>query len=91
MTRAGAPPESFADPAPFEIVEGIIDLAFRDDLGWTLVDYKSDVAGRRIEQWRRARYRAQVGLYAQLWTRITGEQVTERALLYTATGEVEKW
>ena len=91
MSRAGAPPESIVDPAPVEVIEGVVDLAFRDEAGWTLVDYKSDVAGSRIEVWRRTRYRAQVGLYAALWEQITGEEVVERVLLYTATGEVEKW
>jgi ATP-dependent helicase/nuclease subunit A len=91
MTRAGAPPEALADPAPVEVIEGVVDLAFRDEAGWTLVDYKSDVAGSKIEVWRRTRYRAQVGLYAALWERITGEEVVSRVLLYTATGEVEKW
>ena len=91
MTRAGAPPEAITDPAPIEIIEGIVDLAFRTDDGWVLVDYKSDVAATRIEVWRRTRYRAQVSLYAAAWERITGETVAERVLLYTVTGDTDRW
>jgi hypothetical protein len=32
------------------------------------------------------RYRAQLGLYAAAWERLTGEQVKQRSLLFTATG-----
>jgi ATP-dependent helicase/nuclease subunit A len=89
MTRAGAPvPDTVA---PVEIIEGVIDLAFRDEDGWTLVDYKSDAAGRGIEPWRRERYRAQLGLYAAAWERLTGQEIAARILLFTATGDMERW
>ncbi len=91
MARAGAPAEAYASPRPVEIVEGIIDLAFHGENGWIIVDYKSDSAGKGIEARRRERYRAQVGVYAAAWERITGEDVAERILLYTATGDLERW
>ena len=82
---------STPEPAPLEIVEGVIDLAFRDDDGWTLVDYKSDREGAALDDARRARYRAQVDLYAACWTRITGEPVGERVLLFVADGATDSW
>lgn len=91
MRRAGAPAKALEDPAPIEVIEGVIDLAFRADDAWVLADYKSDAAGHGIEAWRRARYRAQLGLYAAAWEHITGEEVRERVLFYTATGETESW
>lgn len=89
MARAGEP-DAHAE-APLEVIEGIIDLAFRDGEGWTLVDYKSDAAGTGIEPWRRERYRKQLGLYAAAWERLTGEEVSARILLFTATGEIDAW
>jgi ATP-dependent exoDNAse (exonuclease V) beta subunit len=54
------------------IVEGVIDLAFRDGLGgsWTVVDYKTDfeISGRIDE------YKTQVALYAYAICKATGLQ-----------------
>lgn len=84
--------EHRADSAPAaEIIEGVLDLAFREAGGWTIVDYKSDAAGSNIDEARRAKYRAQVELYAAAWERITGEPVRERVLLFTADGRTESW
>jgi len=80
-----------ADARPREIIEGVLDLAFREPDGWTIVDYKSDAAGSGIDDARRAKYRAQVDLYAFAWERITGEPVRERVLLFTADGRTEAW
>ena len=72
--------------AEVEIIDGRIDLIFRDDSGWTVVDYKSDAAGSAIAPMLLDRYRRQVGLYAEAWQHMTGETVTERMLLFTADG-----
>jgi ATP-dependent exoDNAse (exonuclease V) beta subunit len=50
------------------IAEGVVDLAFRDDGGWTVVDFKTDfeIEGRLED------YRAQVGLYARAVAAATG-------------------
>jgi ATP-dependent helicase/nuclease subunit A len=86
---------AFADPRPGEgdlpldIHEGVIDLAFRENGGWILVDYKTDAAPAIAD--RRARYRRQLDLYAECWARLTGEPVRERVLLFAATGEQDCW
>ena len=49
------------------IVEGVIDLAFKEDLRWTIVDFKTDEELRRLES-----YRAQVGLYCTALQAATG-------------------
>jgi ATP-dependent helicase/nuclease subunit A len=72
--------------AAFEVVDGRIDLIFREDDGWVVVDYKSDAAGERIPADLMHRYRGQLALYASAWERLTGEPVKERALFFTATG-----
>ena len=43
------------------LVEGVVDVAFEDDGGWTVVDFKTDVElGARLDE-----YRAQVRLYVR--------------------------
>jgi ATP-dependent exoDNAse (exonuclease V) beta subunit len=52
-----------------ELVEGVVDLAFRDADGWTVVDFKTDaeLAGRK------ARYDTQVLLYVEAIRAATGD------------------
>ena len=54
------------------LVEGVLDLAFEDAGGWTVVDFKTD-AEIAAEL---GRYRRQVGLYASVVARATGRNVT---------------
>jgi ATP-dependent exoDNAse (exonuclease V) beta subunit len=55
------------------LVEGIVDLAFEEDGGWTVVDYKTD---REIAASGEERYRRQVALYAEAIRRATGTNVS---------------
>jgi ATP-dependent helicase/nuclease subunit A len=50
------------------LIEGVLDLAFEDADGWTVIDFKTD-AEIAAEL---ARYRRQVGLYASVISRATG-------------------
>src|SRR5690606_37456804 len=73
-----------------EVVEGVIDLAFREDDGWVICDFKSDAApGAKPE--RVAQYRKQVELYAVCWERLTGEKVKERVLFFAHDGREMVW
>jgi ATP-dependent helicase/nuclease subunit A len=74
-----------------EILEGVIDLAFREKGGWVIADYKTDIGtdpdfGTRVDAYRR-----QVDLYAEAWTRLTGDPVKERVLFFTAQDKIESW
>jgi ATP-dependent helicase/nuclease subunit A len=51
------------------LIEGVLDLAFEDADGWTVIDFKTD-AEIAAEL---ARYRRQVGLYASVISRATGK------------------
>ena len=51
------------------MVEGVIDAAFADDAGWTVIDFKTDVD---LEP-RLAEYRAQVRLYVRAVAAATGK------------------
>ena len=50
------------------LVEGIVDLAFEEPDGWTIVDYKTD---REIAAAGEERYRRQIALYAAAIARAT--------------------
>jgi ATP-dependent helicase/nuclease subunit A len=75
------------------IVEGVIDLAFREADGWVIVDYKTDVVEdpENLDR-RRKQYRSQVDEYAKHFERISGERVKERQILWVSRGpETEAW
>jgi ATP-dependent helicase/nuclease subunit A len=72
------------------LVRGVVDLAFRESTGWVIVDWKTDAARTPAELAERARrYAPQVRLYAEIWSRITGEPVAERGLYFTGAGHFE--
>jgi ATP-dependent exoDNAse (exonuclease V) beta subunit len=52
-------------------VEGTVDLAFEDEGGWTVLDFKTDqeLSGALD------RYRRQVGFYVEALRRATGRDV----------------
>jgi len=73
------PWEPDADGTPV-CLDGVVDLAFREPDGWVLVDYKTDLdpSPSRVRA-----YEAQLALYAEAWERVTGEDVSERKILWT--------
>jgi ATP-dependent helicase/nuclease subunit A len=72
------------------LVRGVVDLAFREAAGWVIVDWKTDAARTPAELAERVRrYAPQVRLYAEIWTRITGEAVSEAGLFFTAGSRYE--
>ena len=71
-------------------LEGVIDLAFREADGWVLADYKSDRGDDPELASRRLRYREQIRRYGEAWSRLTGEPVKERVILWTRTGTEER-
>ena len=68
--RREAPVSMRADDG--RVIEGTVDVAFREDGVWTVVDYKTD---REIGETGGAAeaYRRQVALYARMIARATGE------------------
>jgi ATP-dependent helicase/nuclease subunit A len=73
------------------LLEGVIDLAFREEGGWVIADYKTDVGTDPRFAERVRGYRRQVDLYADAWTRLTREPVKERIIFYTTQGHLERW
>jgi hypothetical protein len=76
---------------PQRVLEGVIDLAFREPDGWVVADYKTDVGTDPEFAKREAAYRRQVDLYAEAWERLSGERVKERVLFFTTQGRIESW
>ena len=74
-----------------EVLEGVIDLVFKDADHWVVADYKTDSGDDPGFVERLGQYRAQVDLYAECWEQLTGEEVGERVLVFTAQGRTESW
>ena len=74
-----------------DVVEGVIDLVFREGDRWVVADYKTDGGDDPDFADRVVRYRAQVDLYAECWERLTGDRVAERALVFTSQERTEAW
>ena len=92
-SRALAARERFTE-IPFQIpsddgdlpvvLRGVIDLAFQEDDGWVLVDYKTDpVKAARLAKLA-GEYAPQLQLYADCWRRMTGQTVKEQILFFSA-------
>jgi ATP-dependent helicase/nuclease subunit A len=77
---AGGPAET--------LLQGAIDLAFEEESGWTIVDYKSDTAAGNLSELV-SFYSPQIELYRRYWERITGRP-TRAGLFFVQTGE-EVW
>jgi ATP-dependent helicase/nuclease subunit A len=72
-------------PTRGTIFRGVIDLAFLEENGWAIVDYKTDrVAKERMPELVDL-YRPLVKSYAEAWKQITGETVSELGLYFTHT------
>ena len=80
-----------AGPGRGDVIEGVIDLVFREGGRWVVADYKTDGGDDPDFTDRVGRYRARVDLYAWCWERLTGEDVAERVLLFTTQGRTESW
>jgi len=82
-TREAGRQDTAARDEQLDVLEGIIDLAFKEPDGWVLVDYKTDqIDDQAILERRLERYRDQVDLYAFCWQNLTGEPVKERRILW---------
>jgi ATP-dependent helicase/nuclease subunit A len=69
-----------------KLVNGRIDLAFREDGEWVIVDYKTDAVGKSRLAAVAARHGPQVRAYAEVWRRVTGAPVRETGLFFVRAG-----
>ena len=69
---------------PFDgiTLEGYVDLAFRDDDGLVVVDYKTDAVDAETREARVVQYRIQAAAYALAIAEATGEPVVRGVLCF---------
>jgi ATP-dependent helicase/nuclease subunit A len=69
------------------VLRGAIDLAFREDAGWVLVDYKTDRIPSQGPGSLASKYLPQLKLYARAWEACTGESVKEMGFFFVRAEE----
>jgi ATP-dependent helicase/nuclease subunit A len=74
--------ETEASSVP-RILRGVIDLAFWEDAGWVIVDYKTDRKDVSELESLVGHYKDQVLLYADTWRRIVNQPIREVGLYFT--------
>ena len=70
------------------LLQGMIDLAFWEDDGWVLLDYKTDRMPPEGPNALIARYRGQLASYRTALTKLTGRPVKQCALVLLRYGNV---
>jgi ATP-dependent helicase/nuclease subunit A len=68
----------FAFACDGHIIQGVIDLVFKEEKGWVIVDYKTDDFEKDAD--RKMKYQKQLQLYKQAWETISGQKVAETIL-----------
>lgn len=81
LTLPGAPAET--------LLNGTIDLVFRENGVWHLIDYKSDRISGSVEELVRL-YAPQVAIYRNQWAKLTGEK-TRAGLYFINRPEEVRW
>ncbi|MGE5237439.1 MAG: UvrD-helicase domain-containing protein [Chloroflexota bacterium] len=66
------------------LLSGIIDLVYKGKDGWTIVDYKTDDIGERINDFVKY-YTPQVRAYRRFWEEMSGEKVTRAGIFFVHT------
>lgn len=66
-----------------EQIQGVIDLAFEEEDGWVIVDYKTDTFSSGDESLFVDYYRTQVNIYSDVWQETFHYKVKEKGLYFT--------
>jgi ATP-dependent exoDNAse (exonuclease V) beta subunit len=74
-----------------QVLEGIVDLLYRDDDGLVIVDYKTDAVPLSALSARVDFYRPQMAAYAAALQAATGEPVARCVLLFLSPDGAEPW
>ena len=68
------------------ILSGVIDLVYKNQKGWTIVDYKTDDVGDNIQDFVKY-YAPQVKAYSRYWEETSGEAVSKTGLFFVQRKE----
>jgi len=60
------------------VVNGAIDLVYRDGAAWTAVDYKTDADAKNVDL--AARHRRQLDAYERAWKLVSGKDSRARVM-----------
>jgi ATP-dependent helicase/nuclease subunit A len=85
-----APADATVPDSVPTVLRGVIDLVFREDFGWIVVDYKTDARPESELPSLVDHYRGQVETYANFWQETTGEPIAEMGLYFTHPGAYVK-
>ncbi|MFO8058247.1 MAG: UvrD-helicase domain-containing protein [bacterium] len=77
-----------SEDGPPVLARGVVDLAFQEEDGWVLVDYKTDAAAQAKNL--ADHYAPQIEIYSRAWKSLTGEPVKEASLYFIRSGEVHR-
>jgi len=72
------------------MMRGSIDLAFREEDGWVLVDYKTDRLAGRDPREVAGLYAPQLRVYARAWEKCTGQKVKEALVCLVDASSVHR-
>ena len=67
-------------------MSGALDLAFKEEDGWVIADYKTDKVDGNLEALV-AYYKPQVDMYRKFWQEMSGEKVKEAGLYFIDVGQ----
>jgi ATP-dependent helicase/nuclease subunit A len=70
------------------ILSGTIDLVYKNHDGWTIVDYKTDDVGEKMEDFVKY-YTPQVKAYSRFWEEMSGEKVARVGLYFVHSKQFE--
>ena len=67
------------------LLNGIIDLVFKEPTGWIIVDYKTDCPEYEKDyEYLEKTYQNQINLYAYVWEKLSGEKVKDKIIYFTS-------
>lgn len=76
----------YPDKEDMVILSGIIDLIYKNEEGWIIVDYKTDDISKDKDSFIEY-YTPQVRTYCKYWEKVTGEKVAKAGLFFTHSKE----
>ena len=76
----------YPDKEDMVILSGIIDLIYKNEDGWIIVDYKTDDISKDKNSFIKY-YTPQVKSYCKYWEKVTGENVVKAGLFFTHSKE----
>ena len=66
-----------------DYLNGVIDLAFKKDKKWSIIDFKTGKAKNEAEQMKKEKaYQPQLDIYSQAWKKINGREPAQAEIYW---------